>query len=162
MTHTVGTHFLTTREAAHSRSRLVALVSGEEWFSGTPTPRGVSLLIRAPATMNMDFSQVTSVNYSYLFRCPVSKYTHSLSMQILGGHNLLSTEKERRHSPLPEEGIMGYFLKQFCPFHLGKARRHPDERKNCFVFFKSGKSIALLFFDLLFSGENGFQMYWLF
>lgn len=115
MTHTVGTHFLTTREAARSRSRLVALVSGEEWFSGTPTPRGVSLLIRAPATMNMDFTQVTSVNYSYLFRCPVSKYTHNLSMQILGGHNLLSTEKERRHSPSPEEGSHGLLLKTILP-----------------------------------------------
>lgn len=135
VTHAIGTYFLTTREAASSRSRLVALVSSEEGFSGTPTPRGVSLLIRTPATKNMDFTQMTSVNYSSLFRCPVSKNTHSLSMQSMGGGGTQSIEYRALTLALEKE-VMGYFLKQFCPFHLGKARRHPDERENFFFFLR--------------------------
>lgn len=63
---------------------------------------------------------------------------------------------------------MGYFLKQFYPFHLGKARRHPDERENWlffvvvgffgfFCFSKSGKSLALLFLTCYFQGKMVFK-----
>lgn len=50
----------------------------------------------------------------------------------LGG--ALSTEHRKGQKAFhhrPGE-VKDYFLKQICPFHLGKARRHPEERENCY------------------------------